>query len=65
MTFTTDCKPCGCSRGEGAPKCATCAPRARPRRTVDRAPAKAKAIHINVDEILTMMRAHLRTRGRR
>lgn len=61
MTFTTDAKPCGCSRRPKAPKCEKCTPRQR--RTADRA-AKTP-LHINVDEILTMMRAHLRTKGRR
>ncbi|PRY03805.1 hypothetical protein B0G73_114126 [Paraburkholderia sp. BL25I1N1] len=61
MTFTTDRKPCGCTRRPGSPKCTECAPRRR--KTADR--AHAKHLHIDVDEILTMMRAHLRTKGKR
>ncbi|OUL68690.1 hypothetical protein CA603_51530 [Paraburkholderia hospita] len=61
MTFTTDRKPCGCTRGRGASKCAECAPRRR--RTADK--AVHKTLHIDIDQILTMMRAHLRTKGRR
>ncbi|TCK96007.1 hypothetical protein B0G74_2650 [Paraburkholderia sp. BL9I2N2] len=59
--FTTDTRRCGCSRHAGAPKCAECAPRRR--QTADK--AAAKHLHINVDEILTMLRMHLRTKGKR
>lgn len=61
MAFTTDCKPCGCSRRPGASKCAECAPRRR--RTADK--ARAKPLHIDVGEILTMLRVHLKTKGKR
>jgi hypothetical protein len=53
MTFTTDAKPCGCSREQGAPKCADCSPRRR--RTADR-----KAVtHIHVSQIIRKVRERL------
>ena len=51
--FTTDTRPCGCSRHSSAPKCDKCAPRQR--RTADR-----KAVtHIHVGEILRKVRERL------
>jgi len=55
MTFTTDHKPCGCSRRPGAPKCAECAP--RPRRVADS--ARTRHTHIHIGQILQLVRERL------
>lgn len=55
MTYTTDHKPCGCSRRPGAPKCAECAPRRH--RVSDGVPARH--VHINIGQILQLVRERL------
>lgn len=53
--FTTDTRPCGCSRHSTAPKCDKCAPKRKATRD-----ARRRHMHIHVGEILRMVRAHLK-----
>jgi hypothetical protein len=55
MAYTTDKRPCGCSRRPGAPKCNQCAPIQA--RTGDSKPA----MHIHVSKIIRMVRERIAT----